>query len=116
LMIGRAAQGNPWIFSQIKHYLAENTLLSPPDNKEVCQLLTTHLQQLYDFYGEESGVRIARKHIGWYINNLSVNTVHEKNRQDAESFRRQVNQVDEASTQLELVTEFFNLQQGQLAA
>jgi len=116
LMIGRAAQGNPWIFSQIKHYLAENTLLSPPDNKEVCQLLTTHLQQLYDFYGEDSGVRIARKHIGWYINNLSVNTGYEKNRQGTETFRRQVNQVDEASTQLELVSEFFNLQQGQLAA
>ena len=116
LMIGRAAQGNPWIFSQIKHYLAENSLMSPPDNKQVCQLLTTHLQNLYDFYGEESGVRIARKHIGWYIKTLSAKTGHDKNRQDAESFRRRVNQVDEATTQLELVTEFFNLQQGLLAA
>ncbi len=116
LMIGRAAQGNPWIFNQIKHYLAENTLLSPPDNKEVCQLLTTHLQQLYDFYGEDSGVRIARKHIGWYINNLTAKTGYEKSRQAAESFRRQVNQVDQATTQLELVSEFFNLKQGPLAA
>ena len=116
LMIGRAAQGNPWIFNQIKHYLAENTLISPPDNKEVCQLLTTHLQHLYDFYGEKSGVRIARKHIGWYLKNLPAKIGHDKNRQDAESFRRQVNQVDEATTQLELVIKFFNLQQGLLAA
>ena len=116
LMIGRAAQGNPWIFNQIKHYLTDNTLLSPPDNKQVCQLLTTHLQHLYDFYGEGPGVRIARKHIGWYIKNLSVNAGHDKNRQDAESFRRLVNQVDKATTQLELVTEFFNLQDKLLAA
>ena len=116
LMIGRAAQGNPWIFSQIKHYLAENTLLSPPDNKEVCQLLTSHLQQLYDFYGENSGVRIARKHIGWYLRNLSARIGYDIDMQATESFRKQVNQVDKASSQLELVTEFFNLQQGLLAA
>jgi len=116
LMIGRAAQGNPWIFKQIKHYLAENTLISPPENKEVCQLLTTHLQHLYDFYGEHAGVRIARKHIGWYLSNLSVQTGNDNGRQHAESFRRNVNQVDEATSQLELVTEFFNLQQKLLAA
>ena len=109
LMIGRAAQGNPWIFNQIKHYLTENTLLSPPDNKEVCQLLTTHLQHLYDFYGEHAGVRIARKHIGWYLKNQSAKTGDDKDRQHSESFRRHVNQVDEASTQLELVSEFFKL-------
>ena len=71
---------------------------------------------LYDFYGEHAGVRIARKHIGWYLSNLSVQTGNDKGRQHAESFRRNVNQVDEASTQLELVTEFFNLQQNLLAA
>ena len=108
LMIGRAAQGNPWIFNQIKHYLTENTLLSPPDNTEVCQLLTTHLQHLYDFYGEHAGVRIARKHIGWYLKNQFAKTGDDKDRQHSESFRRQVNQVDEASIQLELVSEFFN--------
>jgi tRNA-dihydrouridine synthase B len=108
LMIGRAAQGNPWIFHQIKHYLTENTLLSPPDNKEVCQLLTTHLHHLYDFYGEHAGVRIARKHIGWYLKNQYTKTGDDKDRQHSEYFRRHVNQVDEASTQLELVSEFFN--------
>jgi tRNA-dihydrouridine synthase B len=106
LMIGRAAQGNPWIFKQIKHYLTENTLISPPENEEVCQVLSDHLLNLYSFYGELSGVRIARKHIGWYI----------KNRQGAESFRTLVNQVDDADTQLHLVAEFFNSQESLLAA
>ncbi len=106
LMIGRAAQGNPWIFHQIKHFLTEDTLLALPDNTEVIKILTGHLQHLYDFYGELSGVRIARKHIGWYINNM----------QGAETFRRQVNQIDNAATQLELVTDFFNSQQKLLAA
>ena len=116
LMIGRAAQGNPWIFNQIKYYLTENTLISPPDNKQVCLLLTTHLQHLYDFYGEYSGVRIARKHIAWYLKNLSAKTGYDQERLHAESFRRDINQVDETTTQLELVTEFFNLQQKLFAA
>jgi len=106
LMIGRAAQGNPWIFQQIKHYLAENTLLAAPDNTEISKKLAGHLQHLYDFYGELSGVRIARKHIGWYIKDL----------QGAEVFRQQVNQVNNASTQLELVADFFNSLQNPLAA
>jgi len=106
LMIGRAAQGNPWIFQQIKHYLTENTLLPAPGKMEVSKILTEHLQNLYDFYGELSGVRIARKHIGWYINNM----------QGAETFKQQVNQINDATTQLELVTDFFNSQQKLLAA
>lgn len=106
LMIGRAAQGNPWIFQQIKHYLSNNILLAQTDNTEIIKVLTEHLQNLYGFYGELSGVRIARKHIGWYINNL----------QGAESFRQQVNQIDDANTQLQLVTNFFNRQQKLLAA
>ncbi len=106
LMIGRAAQGNPWIFQQIKHYLAENSLLPQTEKTEISETLNKHLQNLYDFYGELSGVRIARKHIGWYI----------KDMQGAESFRQQVNQIDNALTQLELVTDFFNAQQKTLAA
>ena len=106
LMIGRAAQGNPWIFKQIQHYLENKTHISTPDNIEVCQVLTEHLKNLYDFYGEFSGVRIARKHIGWYI----------KGKQGAETFRHSVNLVEDADTQLKRVTEFFNLQQELLAA
>ncbi|MBL4711258.1 MAG: tRNA dihydrouridine synthase DusB [Gammaproteobacteria bacterium] len=101
LMIGRAAQGNPWIFSQIKHYLANGDLLTLPDNQQICQVLTAHLENLYDFYGELSGVRIARKHIGWYL----------KGQQGFEAFRQQVNRVDEAATQLELISHFFIQQQ-----
>ncbi|NOQ90427.1 MAG: tRNA dihydrouridine synthase DusB [Gammaproteobacteria bacterium] len=111
LMIGRAAQGNPWIFQQIKHYLTENTLLLPPDNKEVSKLLNEHLQNLYTFYGERSGVRIARKHIGWYLK-----STYKYDQQCAESFRKQVNLIDDADTQSQLVTEFFNSQQQSLAA
>ena len=106
LMIGRAAQGNPWIFQQIKHYLADNILIPPPENDVVRQLLISHLENLYAFYGELSGVRIARKHIGWYIKNI----------QGSESFRKNVNQVNDTSTQLELVNEFFNSQPKLLAA
>ncbi len=106
LMIGRAAQGNPWIFSQIKHYLDENSLISKPDNSEICEVLTKHMQHLYDFYGELSGVRIARKHIAWYI----------RNKQGAELFRKRVNQVDDSSTQLKLVNNFFNSQRTPIAA
>ena len=111
LMIGRAAQGNPWIFQQIKHYLGEDNLLPKPEHEETSRVLTGHLKNLYDFYGELSGVRIARKHIGWYIKAASIN-----NQQAAELFRQEVNQVDDADTQLELVTEFFNLQRPPLAA
>ena len=106
LMIGRAAQGNPWIFRQIQHYLATKTKLPAPENTEVCQVLTEHLKNLYEFYGEFSGVRIARKHIGWYI----------KGKQGAELFRQSVNSVDDANSQLEQVTDFFNLQNKLLAA
>ena len=101
LMIGRAAQGNPWIFNQIKHYLSEGKQLPQPDNNEVCQTLIGHLRNLHLFYGEISGVRIARKHIGWYI----------KHQQGAEIFRRQINQISEADKQIQLITEFFNSQQ-----
>jgi len=106
LMIGRAAQGNPWIFQQIKHYLSDSQLIPLPENNEVCRILLGHLENLYGFYGEDSGVRIARKHIGWYIKNLP----------QAESFRDDVNQINDGATQMRLVTEFFNSQPTLLAA
>ena len=97
LMIGRAAHGNPWIFNRIKQFLADNTLLTAPDNHEVCKIVTSHLNDIYQFYGEPSGVRIARKHIGWYINNQA----------GANSFRTRINKIENAGRQLEMVTEFF---------
>lgn len=72
LMIGRAAQGNPWLFKQINYFLETGKTLNKPSVSESKQLLMNHLEQLYDFYGAGSGVRIARKHIGWYLKNLKL--------------------------------------------
>ena len=70
VMIGRAAQGNPWIFNQINHYLKYDQPLAPPSKEECSQVMSEHLLALHEFYGETGGVRISRKHIGWYINPL----------------------------------------------
>lgn len=70
LMIGRAAQGRPWIFRDIRHYLATGELLPAPSVSEIHQVVMKHLADLYQFYGEYSGCRIARKHIAWYTNGL----------------------------------------------
>ena len=70
LMIGRAAQGNPWIFRQILHFLEQGEYLDAPPVSEVQRILIEHLHALYDFYGEYTGVRMARKHIAWYSKGL----------------------------------------------
>lgn len=67
VMVGRGAQGNPWIFQQITHYLAHGEHLASPGLAERCSVLLEHLQALHDFYGTTMGVRIARKHVGWYL-------------------------------------------------
>ena len=67
VMIGRAAQGRPWLFQEIDHYLTTGEHLPPPTSDWVCSILLAHLEELYRFYGTERGVRIARKHIGWYL-------------------------------------------------
>lgn len=97
IMIGRAAQGNPWIFREISHYLETGKLLSPPSNQEICETLIRHLKNLYDFYGEYTGVRIARKHIGWYC----------KQQQGANVFRARVNRIESAHEQLDAVRDYF---------
>ena len=70
IMVGRAAQGRPWIFRQISHYLDHNTTLAPPSYGELRGMLLDHLEDHYQFYGEYTGVRSARKHIGWYLADL----------------------------------------------
>ena len=70
IMIGRAAQGRPWIFREIQHYLDSGELLPPPRIAEIDAIMQAHLAELYDFYGEYSGCRIARKHIAWYTKGL----------------------------------------------
>lgn len=111
IMIGRAAQGNPWIFGEIKYFLATGKLKPPPTRSEITEVLCQHLQQLHEFYGEQSGVRIARKHIGWYLKSHQ-----QAHAQDIQSFKTQVNRVETAQQQLQLVNNFFNKQQEQIAA
>ena len=89
LMIGRAAQGRPWIFREVAHFLETGTLLAPPLVAEVSRLLQAHLQEHYALYGEWIGVRSARKHIAWYVKGLP----------GAEPFRQHMNTLDTAQAQ-----------------
>ncbi len=97
LMIGRGAQGRPWIFREIAHYLATGTTLPEPTPDEVGAILIGHLEHLYAFYGELSGVRIARKHLGWYA----------KDRPENAAFRQVANRAETASEQLRLTRDYF---------
>jgi tRNA-dihydrouridine synthase B len=97
LMIGRAAQGNPWIFREIDHFLRTGKLLAPASVSEVGATLVEHLQALHEFYDHHLGVRIARKHLSWYC----------KGRPGAAAFWQSVNRVECADTQLRLVREYF---------
>jgi tRNA-dihydrouridine synthase B len=98
LMIGRAAQGNPWIFREIDHFLRTGEMLAPPTIGEVGATLVEHLQALHAFYGQHLGVRIARKHLSWYC----------KGRPGAAVFWQSVNRVECAALQLRLVREYFD--------
>ncbi|BFI97209.1 MAG: tRNA dihydrouridine synthase DusB [Rhodanobacter sp.] len=107
LMIGRGAQGRPWIFREIAHYLATGELLPEPTPAEVAAILLGHLEHLYTFYGEQAGVRIARKHLGWYA----------KDRPENAAFRQVANRAESAQEQLRLVRDYFEaLASGELLA
>ena len=97
VMIGRAAQGRPWIFREIEHFLKTGQYLPPPEVREIHTVLIDHLNDLYDFYGEYSGVRIARKHIAWYTKGLV----------DSARFRHQMNQLQTSEEQLAETDRFF---------
>ncbi|HEX5512956.1 MAG TPA: tRNA dihydrouridine synthase DusB, partial [Gammaproteobacteria bacterium] len=97
LMIGRSAQGRPWIFREIAHFLATGERLPEPTPRDVADILLGHLTHLYDFYGEHAGVRIARKHLGWYAKDRPENT----------AFRSVVNRAETAADQLRLAAEYF---------
>ena len=100
VMIGRAAQGRPWIFREIDHYLRTGALLPPPKVSEVRQLMNHHLRAHYAFYGDYLGVRTARKHIGWYVRDL----------EGGEAFRQRMNLIEDCDTQLAAVDTFFESQ------
>ena len=98
VMIGRAAQGRPWIFREIAHFLASGDVLAAPSPLEVRDILVGHLEALYAFHGELPGVRIARKHLGWYARDRAENA----------AFRSVVNGTDCAQTQLRLTRDYFD--------
>ena len=98
LLIGRAAQGRPWIFREIGHFLATGEHLPPPSLQEVRDILLGHLEHLHAFYGELSGVRIARKHLGWYA----------RDRPENAAFRVVVNRAESAAEQLRLTRDYFD--------
>ncbi len=98
VMLGRVAQGRPWIFREVVHFLATGTQLAPPLVLDVKRLLLDHLQDHYELYGEFTGVRSARKHIGWYVKSLP----------GGEAFRAQMNLLGDAGAQLHAVATFFD--------
>jgi len=97
IMIGRAAQGRPWLFREITHYLATGTHLAPPLPREMAAALVEHLDGLYDLYGDEQGTRVARKHIGWTVRQLP----------GGESLRSRVNGMTVAQAQRAAVNDYF---------
>ena len=97
LMIGRAAQGRPWLFREIEHFLETGTHLPPPRVEEIHRILLAHLEDLYAFYGIETGVRVARKHISWYTRGLKGSA----------AFRHRMNLLPDVAQQGQAVNDFF---------
>ncbi len=97
VMIGRAAQGRPWIFREIEHYLTTGTHMLPPTVEEIHTVMLEHLHDLYDFYGELTGMRVARKHISWYTKGLAGSA----------AFRHNMNTLQTTELQLQAISDFF---------
>lgn len=97
IMIGRAAQGRPWLFREIAHYLATGEKLPEPGNEEIKNILLEHIENLYEFYGEPLGVRIARKHVSWYS----------KGQSQAARFRDNFNRLETTDEQRDAIETFF---------
>jgi tRNA-dihydrouridine synthase B len=98
LMIGRAAQGNPWLFNEINHFLSTGKMLTKPSLTDIQQTLTNHLEQLYSFYGNTAGVRIARKHIAWYLQRFDLDS----------NTKAVINQAQQPTQQLLLINLAFS--------
>jgi tRNA-dihydrouridine synthase B len=97
VMIGRAAQGRPWIFREIEHYLKTGTHLLPPTVEEIHTVMLEHINDLYGFYGDLAGMRVARKHISWYTKGLAGSA----------SFRHHMNMLDTIPLQQQAINDFF---------
>ena len=103
VMIGRAAQGRPWIFREIEHFLATGEHMPSPEVTEIRSVMLEHLHDLYAFYGELTGMRVARKHISWYTKGLK----------DSANFRHGMNQLQTIELQLSAINQFFDQLQQQ---
>jgi tRNA-dihydrouridine synthase B len=101
VMIGRAAQGKPWIFQQINAFLSDGVLLPEPGYQQVKTILLEHIAALHAFYGDFMGVKIARKHVGWYL----------KEHNNTDLFRKQFNAIEQAEHQIEAIEQFFETPQ-----
>lgn len=99
IMVGRAAQGNPWIFRQIEHFLRNGTHLNKPLPKEMATISIRHVKDIYDLYGVHMGVRIARKHVGWYLSSYDPE----------KEFRREFNKIENSDLQIQALESFFSL-------
>ena len=100
VMIGRAAQGRPWIFREIEYFINSGEHMAAPQVGEVQRVLLKHVHELYEFYGEQTGLRVARKHISWYTKGLA----------DSAQFRHRMNQLESCAEQLTAVNDFFDEQ------
>jgi len=105
LMIGRAAQGRPWIFRELEQFQNCGVKNAPLDKTELRDIMLGHLDELHRFYGEKRGVRVARKHLAWYCEKLA----------NADEFRYRVVRVDSASEQLQLIEEYFDRRDGDIS-
>lgn len=97
IMIGRAAQGRPWLFREVDHFLRTGTHMAAPSQEEIRSIMLEHLSTLHRFYGDERGLRIARKHVGWYLTH-----------QQQDAVRRDFNRLESAGQQVEALTRFFD--------
>jgi len=104
LMIGRGARGRPWIFHELNFFYDSETKISPLDKTELRDIMLSHLNELHRFYGHKRGVRVARKHLTWYCENLA----------NADEIRYQAVRVDSASEQLRLIREYFDRDDGEV--
>lgn len=96
IMIGRGSLGRPWLFKEIEDFIEKGGEICPPDMAQKCQLMLEHIDDLYRFYGEEKGYRIARKHVGWYIDELCPNS----------NFKRTFNALDNTALQFNALENF----------
>jgi tRNA-dihydrouridine synthase B len=102
LMIGRGAQGRPWIFRELNNLLQSDAPIAPLEKNELRDMMLGHLKELHRFYGDKTGVRVARKHLTWYCSSLA----------NADEFRHHAVRVDSASEQLRLTREYFDREDG----